>query len=165
VLPVGGSFRVGNDFYDFGPAGAQFSGPVSITLPYDPSLGPDPYISFWDENADPPAWTALEPPFTIDEVNHTITGNTTHFTVFAPLAQVKPTPNSALSDLPLVTNFPETVASPETSPDSSAAAVSDTPVSNTGKEQAASNWGMIGGIAAGVLALLVVSVLIIRRRK
>jgi len=85
------NFRIGDVFYNFGPNGAQFSSPVALILPYDPNLGPNAFIAYWDTTANPPAWTTLSPPFTIDAVHNTITGHTTHFTVFSVLAPaIKP---------------------------------------------------------------------------
>lgn len=71
---------------DFGPDGAIFTKPVEITLSYDPETIPagmnpnDLAISFYDEENE--KWVELTN-ITVDSENHTVTGETTHFTLFA----------------------------------------------------------------------------------
>jgi hypothetical protein len=104
--PAGANFKVGNNFYDFSPTGAQFSTPVSITLPIDARLGANAYIAYWDTSASPPAWETLDSPFSVDPVSGTITGMTNHFTVFAVLAPVPASPTSTLTPTPTDTVTP-----------------------------------------------------------
>ncbi len=140
--PVGANFLVGSYFYQFEPSGAQFSKPVQITLPFDPALGDFPYIAYWDTLASPRQWQSLAPPFTLNFKDNTITGNTTHFTYFTVLALA---PISAATTPGVQTKTPEP-ASPA-------------------KSQPAANWGMIAGIIGAVVAVLLISIILIRRRK
>jgi hypothetical protein len=70
--------------YDFGPSGANFSSPITITLKYNPNIS-DPsklYIAWW--NASAGQWVQLAT--TVNNTNHTLTATITHFTVFTILA-------------------------------------------------------------------------------
>ena len=70
----------------FGPSGLQFASPVTITVPYDPALLPpgvtedELAIIRYDEDA--ATWTALLPSV-VDTINHTVSGQTDHFSGFA----------------------------------------------------------------------------------
>jgi hypothetical protein len=72
---------------DFSPGGATFSIPISVTFAYDPALlppgvkGTDLALAFFDTQAG--KWIMCD--YTIDTVNHRITGYISHFTVFAIL--------------------------------------------------------------------------------
>jgi hypothetical protein len=71
--------------FQFGPSGATFSKPLVLTINYDPAtLAPgtnedDLYIATWDGTA----WQRL--PCIVDKVNHTVTANISHFSVYALL--------------------------------------------------------------------------------
>jgi len=70
--------------YDFGPDGATFDEPISVTISYNPDDIPEgttPVIAMWDADLDPPQWVNL--PCVVDTVNHTITASVDHFTAFA----------------------------------------------------------------------------------
>jgi hypothetical protein len=75
-------------FYDFSPAGATFTPPMTLILKYDPvtlPLGVSPdtlYISYWDGSQ----WQKLTS--TIDTVADTVTALVPHFTDFAVIGQV-----------------------------------------------------------------------------
>ena len=62
-------------YYEFGPTGATFNSPVSISLKYDPSAlpaGTDQsklYVAFWDAGNN--RW--VDVPSVVDQGNHTIT--------------------------------------------------------------------------------------------
>ncbi len=70
----------------FGPSGLQFASPVTITVPYDPALVPpgvtenDLAVIRYDEAEG--SWTALLPSV-VDTLNHTVSGETDHFSGFA----------------------------------------------------------------------------------
>lgn len=96
--------------YDFGPDGATFDPPVPVSLTYDPEQIPtgidinDLKIAMYVTN---PAtgekeWTVLSN-IRIDPVTHTITGDTSHFTVFAIIVSYTP-PVPAPAE-PLQTNW------------------------------------------------------------
>ncbi|HEX6686418.1 MAG TPA: SpvB/TcaC N-terminal domain-containing protein [Candidatus Limnocylindrales bacterium] len=69
--------------YQFTPSPMQFAAEVEVTLPYDPALIPpdftaqDVYTYFYDEAA--ACWQPLYR-LRVDEVNHTVTSMTDHFT-------------------------------------------------------------------------------------
>ncbi|MFC1897609.1 helix-turn-helix domain-containing protein [Chloroflexota bacterium] len=73
--------------YDFGPDGATFDEPISITFTYDPDDLPegvneeDLVVAVWDDDADPPQWVEL--PGVVDTETNTITATVDHFTAFA----------------------------------------------------------------------------------
>jgi hypothetical protein len=78
--------------YDFGPAGATFTPPITLTFKYDPETLPegvaeeDLVLAFYDEEAG--EWVTLE--CTVDPETHTITALVSHFTDFAVMVKVKP---------------------------------------------------------------------------
>ena len=78
--------------YDFGPNGAVFDQPITITLEYDPSLIPagvpeeDLVIAYYDTTTG--SWIELE--CDVDPVTNTITAYVEHFTVFAVMADITP---------------------------------------------------------------------------
>ncbi len=72
----------------FGPEGTQFSAPVTITLPYDPDLVPTGAagslaIRYFDPVAK--SWTTLVSQ--VDTVNHLVSAQTSHFSLYQPLIQ------------------------------------------------------------------------------
>jgi hypothetical protein len=79
--------------YGFGPDGATFDPPITVTMSYDPATIPagvaeeDLVLAYYD------AATGTWVEFTgivVDPVNHIISGETSHFTQFAVLAKAKP---------------------------------------------------------------------------
>jgi hypothetical protein len=78
--------------YDFGPPGATFDPPLTLTLNYDPSnfpVGSDQstlYIAWWDTSTG--QWVNL--PSVVDQVNHTVTAQVPHFTLFSVLVPLQP---------------------------------------------------------------------------
>ena len=85
--------------YDFGPEGATFDQPVTLTFNYGEADIPggvaagDLVIVYWDGAA----WVELEN-ISIDEEANTISGDIDHFTVFAVMARTSPAAFTA-SDL------------------------------------------------------------------
>ena len=75
--------------YDFGPSGATFNPPATITLPYDPASFPDNVsqddlvIAYYDTQAG--NWVQLN--CTVDIASHTVTAQVSHFTTFAILGK------------------------------------------------------------------------------
>jgi len=78
--------------YDFGPEGATFDQPITITLTYDEAQIPEGVaeenlvIAWWDEEAG--VWVELVS--VVDPVTNTITAEISHFTPFAILAGTPP---------------------------------------------------------------------------
>ncbi len=94
--------------YNFGPDGATFEPPITLTWSYDPNDIPegvaeeDLVLAWYDEAAD--KWVELD--CVVDTRNNTITASIEHFTTFAIIGMVTPTPESdAIIDV--VTPTPE----------------------------------------------------------
>lgn len=94
--PPPGAIRLGCAF-DFGPDGATFDPPITITLNYDPASIPegvaeeDLFIAFY--NVPTGQWVTL--PSTVDTEDNTVTVEVSGFTMFAiysPATTPTPTP-------------------------------------------------------------------------
>jgi hypothetical protein len=78
--------------YDFGPAGATFVPPLTLTLNYDPSnfpVGSDQsalYIAWWNTATE--QWVNL--PSIVDQVHHTVMAQVPHFTLFSVVVPFQP---------------------------------------------------------------------------
>jgi len=89
--------------YDFGPDGATFDPPITITLVYDPALLPegvaeeDLVIAYFDVGTG--TWRELE--CVVDPATNTITAQVIHFTVFAILAEIPKPASFSVSNLTL----------------------------------------------------------------
>jgi hypothetical protein len=76
--------------YDFGPDGATFELPITLTITYDPTLIPEGVaeenlvIAMWHAGE----WVNLAS--TVDLVANTITAQVSHFTAFTALAYTRP---------------------------------------------------------------------------
>ncbi len=81
--------------YEFGPEGATFDRPVTLTFVYDPEDIPeraseeDLVITLWDKDAG--RWVELEG-CTVDTVNNTISVPVTHFSRYTIISPVPPPP-------------------------------------------------------------------------
>jgi len=91
--------------YDYKPDGATFIPPITMTLKYDPGKVPAGFdesklvIAFYDTETS--KWVVY--PSTVDTVNHTITAQIGHFTLFAVYAAAPaatPTPTIAPTPTP-----------------------------------------------------------------
>jgi len=88
--PLG--FTIISPFYEFGPDGANFEPPQTLTFTYHPGLLPEGVspeslvIGMWDEATG--EWTILDS--TVDPDTNTITTQITNFSVFAILASTTP---------------------------------------------------------------------------
>jgi len=77
---------------DFGPDGATFDPPITVTMEYDPADIPegvapeDLILAYYD--ADAGEWIELTN-IVVDPVNHTVSGETSHFPEFAILSPVE----------------------------------------------------------------------------
>ena len=173
--------------YNYGPNGAKFSQPVTLTLKYDPSLlpaGADPtklYIAWWDTTTG--QWVNL--PSVVDTVSHIITAQVSHFTLFAVLVPIKPAVNASTTTTtntttttpvpvlssqvpttpttkPSTTTTPTTPATTPTQPTTHT--TTNSPTTTTAKT------GISGGIIAVIAAIVIVIcvlalVMAIRRKK
>jgi len=78
--------------YDFGPDGATFDPPLTLTWSYDPDSLPEGVaeenlvIAYYDEDAS--EWVELE--CVVDTENNKITASVHHFTTFAIIGKTKP---------------------------------------------------------------------------
>jgi len=146
--------------YDFGPTGATFSQNITITMKYDPAKLPanvtasSLVIAYYDTASG--QWINLSN-IVVDPVNHTVSGQTNHFTQFAVLANliiqpvVTPTPTPTKSPSPTVAATPPPAATP--SPSLSPA---PQPTGAAGQPAAGGiNWILWIIIAVVVIAILV----------
>jgi len=77
--------------YDFGPDGATFDPPLTLTWSYDPETLPedvDLVIAYYDEVTEEWVWVPCE----VDTENNIITASVAHFTTFAIIAVPVVTP-------------------------------------------------------------------------
>jgi hypothetical protein len=87
--------------YEFSPDGTTFSPPATLTLTYDPAEIPEGVpqdnlgIAYWDTTTN--EWVMISS--AIDPVNHTITAEVSHFTIFAIIGSRPPVPNFKISSL------------------------------------------------------------------
>ncbi len=78
--------------YSFGPEGATFDPPVTITISYDPASLPPGFdetkltLAVWDEATG--EW--VDVPTTVDTVNKTLSTRVSHFSIYAALAPQTP---------------------------------------------------------------------------
>ena len=97
--------------YNFGPPGATFTTPITLTFIYDESLLPegvdenDLVIVYWDAVAG--EWVALDA-ITVDSDNNTVSGLVSHFTAFTVLGYEK-----ALPPTPTIFNLGQLSISPD----------------------------------------------------
>jgi hypothetical protein len=167
--------------YDFGPSGATFSPALTITLNYDPAKLPqgasesDLYISFWDGSQ----WQALAS--TVDKNAHTVTAAITHFTNFAVMSKLAPTPTPTAAPTPPPATTPPPIALPPAIPP---ATITTTPAPTRTLTPAATpaqtltptpapllppppessiNWPLVWGIIGGVIVVGLLVFLIVRR--
>ena len=123
----------GNAF-EFGPSGATFNPPLTMTLTYDPATIPagvsetSLFLAYYDTTTG--QWIAL-PGSVDDPVTHTVTAPTSHFTKFSVMAP-RLTPTS--------TTTPTTLSVPTLS------GLVPTQSSTT-------NWALIIGIIAAVVVI------------
>ncbi len=101
--------------YDFGPDGATFDPPITLTFTYDPSLIPEGVneenlvIAMWNKTTG--EWVVLEG-CTVDLDSHTISAPVSHFTAFSSLAYTRPSAFtvSSLTITPSEVNIGESAA-------------------------------------------------------
>jgi hypothetical protein len=159
--------------YDFGPDGATFDPPITITFKYTVPDGTnlnDLVIAFYDESTG--QWVELTD-IVVDPVNGTISGKTSHFTTFAVLqkgavepAVVTPTQPAVQPTQPAIqptakpTVAPPTSSSPAVTGTTTIPAVTPVVIEN----QTPFNWTLIG-ILLGIVVVLAISLPLYLRRR
>ena len=147
--------------YDFGPDGATFDPPVTITWTYDPDDLPDDVdeedmvVAFYDEAEG--KW--VECTCTCDPGTNCITVSISHFTHFAVIGRVAPPAAAALAPAPPAPPAPAPPAPPAVAPPEAPPVVPPPAAPPF-------NWPLIGGaIAGGVVVIgLLIYFLVLRRR-
>jgi hypothetical protein len=173
--------------YDFGPAGATFDPPITITFSYDPANIPagvnekDLTIAFYDTVKG--TWVVLEG-IKVDPVTHTISGQASHFTAFTVISPAKaaPAPTQAPTPTPTATAAPTQAPGPTptataapTQAPTPTATVAPAPTKTTTPATTAApaptptpkggnNWWILSGIIVAVIIVAGAVMLIIRRR-
>jgi hypothetical protein len=123
--------------YDFGPDGATFDPPLTMTIEYDPALIPgggteeDLVIAYFDiERGE---WVVLDS--VVDPITRTVTAQASHFTEFAILGLVSAPTAFTLSDPTVVPAEVEEGETAEVTVD----------VANTGELEATQDINLVGG--------------------
>jgi hypothetical protein len=113
---------------DLGPSGAKFAPPISLAIRFDPKELPngvktsDLYLAFWDGTN----WKSM--PGIVDVGSSTLKANVDHFTQFAVIGSLKPTPSSPVAGELVISKV--TVSSAEYRPGETV--IIDAAVTNTG---------------------------------
>ncbi len=138
---------------DFGPDGATFDPPVTVTMTYDPAALPegvaaeDMVLAYYDTIAGD--WVELSA-IVVDTVNHTVSGAASHFTQFAMIAEsvVEPTSPDVVS-----TPTPESELVLDLAPDASPDGDEFRPLTSKSDEDSG------GGISYWLIIVPVIAVL------
>jgi len=136
--------------YDYKPTGATFSPPITLTLKYDPGLVPAGVdesklvIAFY--NTATSKWEVV-PGSVVDTVNHTISAQISHFTLFTVYGA-----DPAATPTPTVAPTPTIAPTPTSTPVSTPPQVS---------------WSIVGAAIGGMIAVLLLGaalLFVLRRR-
>ncbi|MBI4303658.1 MAG: hypothetical protein HY665_04915 [Chloroflexi bacterium] len=158
--------------YEFGPTGAKFNPPISISLTFNPATLPAGtqvdrlFIAWWDASAG--KWEKLAS--TVDPATNTITAQVSHFTEFAVIAEkAEPVPSPAPATPPAPAPAPQPAPAPTPLPTPTptpAPAPTPPSIPAPAPEPAAagSNWALIGGFIAATV-LVAVAIVVLARRK
>lgn len=154
---------------DFGPDGATFEAPLTLTLNFNESDLPagvpetDLVLAYWDGSQ----WVMLES--TVDAETNTISAKVAHFTTFAVMAEEEaptpapetiPTPGPTPAPEPEPTIIPVPQPTPTPTP-----APQPPPLPSPEASSAGANLGMIFGLIALVLVIIGgMTVFLLRRR-
>jgi len=169
--------------YDFGTDGATFDPPITFTWRYNPDTLPagvaeeDLVIAYYDTTTK--SWVKLTS--VVDTVNHTVTAQVSHFTVYALIGTAVAATTTTTTTTTTSTTTTVTTTS-TTTPTSTTTTTSTTPTKTTSSTvtttatvttptttttpppASTTNWGMIWGIIGGVIVVALIIVLIVRRR-
>jgi len=149
--------------YDFGPEGATFDPPITLTLTYDPddiSAGAEPIVMEWDE--DTQEWVELED-YTVDTETNTITALIDGFSKYSVMAHTVPTlseEEQVIEEEEPVVEEDEPVIEEEEPVVEEEEPVVEEKEQVIEKEEPAksTNWGLIGGILAAVVVVVILLV-------
>jgi hypothetical protein len=177
--------------YDFGPQGATFTPPITVTFTYTPADVPAGVnenaltIAYYDTTKS--VWVVLEG-ISVNTATHTISGKVSHFTSFAVLSLPQPTPaptTPAPSPAPTPTPAPTTPApspAPTTTPAPTTPAPSPAPTTTPAPttpaptpptptptpaptpEGGLSLWLIVVITAIVIILAVVAGIIIVRRR-
>ena len=146
--------------YDLGPDGATFDPAITLTFSYDPADIPEGkdvlVVAYYDEIAE--AWVYLEGE--VDTVTKTITVSISHFTTFAIIARAPPPP----APTPPAPAPPPVVAPAPPAPPAPTPPVVPEPVAPPMPPEPPFNWTLLGGIIGVVVATILLSFILMRRR-
>ncbi len=143
--------------YDFGPEGATFDPPITVTFSYDPTKIPagvneeDLVLAFYNKATG--QWETLSD-IVVDPVTHTISGKTSHFTLFVILTIV--TPASAPVPVPTPIPAPKPTSTPVPAPAPTPTPTPPEPVVTAPviAPVAPTNWWLTGGLIAAVIVII-----------
>jgi len=177
--PPEGYLTIGNS-YDFGPSGSTFDPPITISFTFDPNTLPANVdvstlklaIYVTDPVTGIGHWTTLT---NIHIVGNKITGDTDHFTIFDIIAP-NPVPPTTTTQAQTTTPAPTSTTTPAPTSTTTLAPTSTTtlaPTSTTtpsatptaAATSTPTNWGLIGGLIAAALVIVLLSVYFLRWRK
>ncbi len=150
--------------YDFGPAGATFDPPITMTYTLDlddlpEGVAPeDLVIAYWDGDE----WVELDSEVDIENSTITIIADVEHFTTFAVIGAVAPPPEEVTPPPEEVAPPPEEIAPP---PEEVAPPEEVVPPAPPPEEIAPTNWPVLGGIIAGVIVVGLLIFFLVRRRR
>jgi hypothetical protein len=151
--------------YNFEPAGATFEPPITLTFTYDPGDIPegvaeeDLVLAFYDESTG--EWIECE--CTCDPENNCVTACVYHFTDFAIIAPAPPPPPAPAATTPEAPPPPAEVKSPPppqppataTPSPAPPAPAPPAPVPTPPEPESATNWLLIGIVAAIAVVLFI----------
>jgi hypothetical protein len=157
---------------DFGPDGATFDPPITLTLTFDPASLPasarknDLVIAFWDGSK----WIMLETK--VDAATNTLSAKISHFTIFGILAKQPAVLQPPLAAITPPSTIPVTPpAAPVTPLPTAPAPVTpptETPSAPTAPAApvlpAGPNWLLVSGLVIAALVVIIATVLVMRRK-
>lgn len=159
---------------NFGPDGATFDPPITLSLTYEESTLPagvqenDLVIAFWDGAE----WVILES--TVNAEADTVSAQVSHFTMFGILAQLPASTPTPTPTTPATPTTPTTPTTPPVTPEPpittptpvtpSPSVPSSEPAPTPEASPAGPNWGLIIGITAAIVVVAGLGVFMVRRR-
>ncbi|MDD4876661.1 MAG: hypothetical protein PHQ86_06005 [Dehalococcoidales bacterium] len=147
--------------YNFGPARATFSPPITMVYSYDPNTLPegvseaDLTLAYYDEVTR--EWIELE--CIVNTDNNTVTASVSHFTEFAIIGAVKPVESGEVITPPAAEEAEkEEVIAPPAAEEAEKEEVITAEPSET-------NWLMVAGITGGAIVIFGLIIFIFVRRR
>jgi VCBS repeat-containing protein len=151
--------------YEFGPAGATFRPPLTLTMAFDPASLPDNMtaedlrIAYFDGKQ----WQNLAA--TLDTRTMTLTARISHFSVYAILGKIQSPATPTITRTaeptgPVETTPPAGTVQPSTPPLTDEAS----PTAVSGEEAQPSSLPLIIGISGGIVVIGLILLIILRKR-